>query len=174
MKHIESTFKKFNNYPEDITNQLNHEVKLKRTKNMNIERSTITQTALNDQQKRHLLVLLYAGNNGETILKSINKFSSRVLPCNVKTYVIYSRIKLGSRFQIKDHTKKDHQHDVVYYVQCPEKQCTEDYTGGTGRSLIERVKGHSGKDLKSQLFKHSMETRHKMVTLHDFKIIGKG
>ena len=114
MKYIESTFKRFNNYPENITNQPNREVKLKHTENMNIERSTITQTALNDQEKHHLLVLPYAGNKGETILKSINKFSSRVLPCNVKTCIIYSRTKLSSRFQLKDQTKKDHWHDVVY------------------------------------------------------------
>ena len=28
--------------------------------------------------------------------------------------------------------------------------------------------------MKSHLFKHSVETKHKMVTLHDFKIIRKG
>ena len=36
------------------------------------------------------------------------------------------------------------------------------------------MKDHRGKDLKSHLFKHSVETNHKMVTLDDFKIIGKG
>ena len=55
---------------------------------------------------------------------------------------------VSSRFQLKDQTKKDHQHNVVYYVKCPNEQCTEDYTGETGRRLIEHVKDHSGKDLK--------------------------
>ena len=54
---------------------------------------------------------------------------------------------VSSRFQLKDQTKKD-QHNVVYYVKCPNEQCTEDYTGETGRRLIEHVKDHSGKDLK--------------------------
>ena len=36
------------------------------------------------------------------------------------------------------------------------------------------MKDHSGKDSKSNLFKHAMETNHKTVTLDDFKIIGKG
>ena len=36
------------------------------------------------------------------------------------------------------------------------------------------MKDHSGKDSKSHLFKHAMETNHKMVTLDGFKIIGKG
>ena len=39
---------------------------------------------------------------------------------------------------------------------------------------MERGKGHSGKDLKSHLIKHSVETIHKMFTLDDFKIVGKG
>ena len=102
------------------------------------------------------------------------QFSKRVLPCNPKTYAAYSGTKLSSKFQLRDQTKKDHQHDVVYYETCPEEQCTEDYTGEAGRRLIERVKDHSGKDSKSHLFKHSMETIHKTLTLDDFKIKGKG
>ena len=39
---------------------------------------------------------------------------------------------------------------------------------------MERGKGHSGKDLKSHSIKHSVETIHKMFTLDDFKIVGKG
>ena len=56
----------------------------------------------------------------------------------------------------------------------PEEQCREDYTGEKGRHLIERVKDRSGKDARSHLFKHSVETKYKMVRLDDFKIIGKG
>ena len=103
-----------------------------------------------------------------------NKFKSRVLSRSIKTCISYSGTKLSSRFQLKDHTKKDHQHDVVYYVKRPEEQYTEDYTGESGRRLMERGKGHSGKDLKSHLIKHSVETTHKMFTLDDFKIVGKG
>ena len=33
---------------------------------------------------------------------------------------------------------------------------------------------HSGKELQSHLFKHSVEINHKTVTLDDFKIIAKG
>ena len=174
IKSIESTFEKVNNYPKYVITQLKHEVKLKHTQNMNIRRATINETTNNEQYKLHLLVLPYAGNKGEKILKSMNKFSTRVLPCNVKTCTVYSGTKLSSKFQLKYQTKKDHKHDVVYYLKRPEEQCTEDYTGGTGRRLIERVKDHSGKDSKSHLFKHAMETNHRTVTLHDCNIIGKG
>ena len=35
------------------------------------------------------------------------------------------------------------------------------------------MKDHSGKELESHLFKHLVKTDPKMVTLDDFKIIGK-
>ena len=169
IEYKESTFEKANNYPNYVISQLKREVKLKHTQNMHIERSTINQTAQNEQDKRHLLVLPYVGNKGEKILKSMNKFSTRVLLCNIEKCIAYSGTKLSSKFQLKDQTKKVHQHDEVYYAKCPEEQCTEDYTGEIGRRLIEHVKEHNGKDLKSHLFKHSMETNHKTVTLDDFK-----
>ena len=120
-----------------------------------------------------MLVLPNAGNKGEKILKWMNKFSSQLLPCNIKTCIAYFATKLSSRFQLKDQTKQDLQHNVVYYVKCPHEQCTEDYTRETRRCLIEHVKDHSGKDLMSHLLTYSVETKHKMVTLHDFKFIGK-
>ena len=140
MKCIESTFEKVNNHPKYVINQLNRKVKLKHKENMNIEQSTINQTALSEQDKCHFLALLYAYNKGEKILKSMNKFSSRVLPCIVKISIAYPGTKLSSRFQLKDQMKKDHQHDVVYYAKCPKEQCTEDYMGELRRHLIKQVK----------------------------------
>ena len=46
IKYIELTFEKVNNYPKHVINQLNREVKLKHTQNMNIERSTINQNTI--------------------------------------------------------------------------------------------------------------------------------
>ena len=131
--HAPTTWKRetlrtvLNIYPKYVITQLKHEVKLKHTQNMNIRRATINETTNNEQYKLHLLVLPYAGNKGEKILKSMNKFSTRVLPCNVKTCTAYSGTKLSSKFQLEDQTKKEHQHDAIYYAKCPEEQCTEDY-----------------------------------------------
>ena len=157
MKYIESTFKKVNSYPKYVITQLKREVKLKHTQNMNIERSTINQTTQNEHDKHRLLALPYVGNKGEKILKSMNKSSTQVLSCNVKTCTAYPGTKLSSKFQLKDQTKKDHQHDVVCYAQSLKEQCTEGYTGETGRRRMECVKDHSGKDSKSHLFKHAMK-----------------
>ena len=90
IKYIEPSFEKVNNYPKYVINQLNREVQPKHTGNMNIERLTKNQTALIEQEKRHLLDLPYADNKEEKILKSMNKFSSQVLLCNVNKCIAYS------------------------------------------------------------------------------------
>ena len=61
---------------------------------------------------------------------------------------------------------------MVYYAACPKPGCVEDYTGGTDRSLNERVIDHNGREKKSHLYKHSQESNHPGVALSDFKIIG--
>ena len=111
---------------------------------------------------------------GKKTLKSMNKSSSRVLPCNYEAYIAYSWNKFSNRFQLKDQTKTDNLRDVFYYAKCPKEQCTKDCTGETGMRLIVRVKEHSDKDSKSHLFNHSVKRNHKTVALDDFKIILKG
>ena len=98
-----------------------------------------------------------------------------VLPKNVITRVTYSGTKLSSKFtKIKDKTVKENQHDIVYYVRCPESQCPEDYTGETARRLSERVLDHNGRDAKSHLLKHAIEKYGKYPKIEDFNVIGKG
>ena len=94
----------------------------------------------------------------------MNKLSTGVLLCNVETSIAYSGTKLSSKFKLKDLNKKDHQHDGVYYAKCLEEQCTEDYTGNR-KASYRTCESHSGKDLKSYLFKYTMETNHETVTL---------
>ena len=58
-----------------------------------------------------------------------------------------------------------HQHDIVYYVKCPESQCSEDYTGETARGLSGRVLDHNGRN--------AIEKCHKYSKIEDFNVIGK-
>ena len=74
---------------------------------------------------------------GEKVLKSFRKTLHRSLPNNIETKVVYTGTKLSSNFQIKDKTKFNQKHDLVYYVKCPE--CQEDYIGEIGRRLHERI-----------------------------------
>ena len=52
------------------------------------------------------------------------------------------------------------------------ENCLDDYTGGSARHIIERVKGDGGRDTKSHVLKHSSEKEPVNDTQEDFKIIG--
>ena len=45
----------------------------------------------------------------------------------------------GTKFQIKDLTKNQHEHGLMYYRKCPESYYNEDYLGAIGRIIIERT-----------------------------------
>ena len=73
--------------------------------------------------------------------------------------------------QIKDKTKDQHKHDLIYYSKCPEPTCNEDYLSETGRRNIKRSADYCGKDKQSHLLRHALNSNHKTVDLKDFKII---
>ena len=54
------------------------------------------------------------------------------------------------------------------------KNCLESYNDETRRRLVERVNKHSGKDINSHMFKHSMAANHPTVTLDDFTVLRSG
>ena len=85
----------------------------------------------------------------------------------------YTGNKLSTCFYVKDQSKFDHQHDVVYYADCPNETCRENYIGESGRRVSERIKDHNGRDLKSYILRHSVESGHVNVSCEDFKIIAK-
>ena len=101
----------------------------------------------------------------------MNNSIKRILPDNVKTRVTYTGQKLSTKLQIKNKTKDQHKHDLVYYSKYPEPTCHEDYLGETGRRIIERSADHCGKDKQSHLLRHALNNNHKTVDLKDFKII---
>ena len=77
--------------------------------------------------------------------------------------------RLNSRFQIKDNSKKEHEHNIVYHVNCCQESYENNGIGGSGRRLVERVKDHNGRDNKSHVLKHSIEKRHAEVELSKVK-----
>ena len=64
----------------------------------------------------------------------------KLLPETVNTQIIYTRRKLSTCFQIKDKSKFDQQHDLVYNAKCPSELCDENYVSQSGRRITERVK----------------------------------
>ena len=99
---------------------------------------------------------------------------SNVLPDRHATKIMYTRKKLGFFFSIKDETKKQHQHDHIYYTECPESTCSENYIGGVARRLQERVDEHAGKDSKSHMLQHTHQSGHVAVSIDNFKIVKRG
>ena len=99
----------------------------------------------------------------------------RVLPVNIQTCIIYTGTKLSSDLRnIKDPTPFEEQHDIVYHSFCSPENCEENYIRKRAWPLDEIMKDHNGRDHNSQLFKHSVESRHDPVLKNDFRIIGKG
>ena len=83
-----------------------------------------------------------------------------MVPDKQKPMLVYSSTKDGFKFNIKDITKKEHKHDLVYSVKCPEETRNETYNGETGRRLVEQIDEHRGKNKNSHLYQHSMNSNH--------------
>ena len=106
-------------------------------------------------------------------MKSMKRRISKLLLPEIKTQVAYTGKKLSTCFNVKDQSKFDHQHDVVYYADCPNKTCRENYIGESGRRFSERMKDHHSRDLKSHILRHSVESGHANIGYEDFKIIAE-
>ena len=170
LKHLKSTFHKKNRYPLWMINQVMETVK----ETINTETISTNQlgTLEANNDKLPSLILPYAGPKGKNI-KSMNNNIQRILPDIVKTRITYTGRKLGTKFQIKDLTKNQHEHHLIYYSKCLEPNCDKDYLGETGRRRIERAADQYGKDKQSHLLKHALISNHTVADLKDFKIINK-
>ena len=125
---MEYVFEKYNNFPKWVIDQLLSEVQSEDAK----IRSSIQYNKNDVNKTAHLFVSRYAGSKGEKLRNSMKNSLKFVLPENVTTRITYSGTRLSSKCtKRKDKTVKEHQHDIVYYLECQESQCSEDYTGET-------------------------------------------
>ena len=81
--------------------------------------------------------------------------------------------KLSTCLRIKDKSKFDHKHDLVYHAKYPNELCDENYIGESGRRINERVNDHNGKDNKLHISERSLQTGDEHLTSSDFSIISK-
>ena len=121
--------------------------------------------------KQHKIILPFKGKKGEHTLRNVKRHITNLLPEQEEVALVFTGTKLGTKFNIKDKTSKEHQHDLTYSVVCPDRNCNEGYNGETGRRLIERVHEHSGNEVNSHVFKHSLEANHPAVTIDDFRVL---
>lgn len=120
-----------------------------------------------------MLILPYKKEQGERALRNINRNVNRHLPEVKKAQVIQAVTKLGSKFNIKDVTKKEHQHGSIYSVKFPLETCEECLIGEIGRKIAERVSEHSGRYKSFDRYKSSIEKDHPAVKILDFEIFSK-
>ena len=77
-------------------------------------------------KKETILIVPYQGRIGERLMKALKLYIDK-LEENRVTNVIYTGAKLGSNFNIKDPTAKEHEYNLVYQVTCPEATCSAIY-----------------------------------------------
>ena len=58
-------------------------------------------------------------------------------------------------------------------MKCPEKTFSENYLGETARKINERVLKNAGKDKKSHMLRHTLQSGQPWVSLNEFEILGK-
>ena len=168
LKHLKTTFHKKNGYPPWMINQVMETVKETINTETILTNQLGTLEANNDIL--HSLILPYAGPKGKNI-KSMNSNIQRILPSIVKTRITYTGTKLGTKFQINDLTKNQHEHDLIYYSKCPEQNCDKDYLGETGGRRIEGAADHCEKDKQSHLLKHALISKHPVVDLNNLRLL---
>ena len=167
-------FVEYNQYPQKLVENVINQVY-----NSSVE-TTSDRNNLNNKNDFVTLALPYRGMKGEQILSKMKKQIAKLLSKyqnvnnNVKVRTLFKTKKLSSKFQVKDKTKPEHTHNIVYTAKCPNKECTAEYGGQTKCRLLKRVIQHNRTDKNSHLLKHARETGHHRVWLDDFKIVGQG
>ena len=89
----------------------------------------------------------------------------------MKTCITYEGTKLSTQFPVKDRTKFEHRHNIVYFSHCPNVTCNETYVGETERRIKEHIMDHNKRDKSLHLLKHTHENQHTHVWKDDFKIL---
>ena len=164
LKYLQKVFKKYKNYTHWFITQAFNDVN--KIFNQQQEVTVTNETTITEESnyKKQIMKLLYAGEKGCSIIKSLKKHLKKTLPANLEADIIYTGTKLSSQLKnIKDPTPFEEQHDLIYHSVCNNDNFNDDYIGEIARHLKERVKDHKGRDKSSHLVKHSIESRHNPV-----------
>jgi len=170
LMHIKYAFIKKNNYPPQLVQKMIHQgIEKLRSNNNLVEKE-------GDKEKFVGLTLNipYGGIIGENLIKKMKESIMKKLGSNIKIRILYKAVKLGSKFQMKDKTKKEHMHNIIYKINCPDSQCQAAYVGQTKSRCQKRLLEHNGRDKSSHVWKHSMNEKHQRVWMNDVKVLGKG
>ena len=176
LEHLKKVFCTINDYPEALVEEIiiNEQDRQRQLETKSVDEQ---KTEKDQEEVQLMLSLPYAGKVGEQIVDKIQKYVKKAASNEkrkVKVSSIFKSKKLSSRFSLKDPTKPEHLHNVVYYVKCPNKKCNCAYCGETKRRMEKRTNEHRSTDPKSHVLKHSQKTKHKRVKGEDFMILRSG
>ena len=141
LSHIKKDFHEQNKYPFWAINKVF--CKIKRSNHQQLHEQHQHQLPTNSSHEevpnseKHFLLLPYKGKRADNIIKSMNKTVHKLLPETVNTQITYTGRKLSTCLQIKDKSKFDHQHYLVYHAKCPSELCNENIIGESGRRITE-------------------------------------
>ncbi len=93
----------------------------------------------------------YAGEKGETLVKSLVSKLRRYLKKNTRVTVRYKSKKLGFLCSTKDKIPLEQRANVIYEIQCP--GCGEKYVGKTDRCISIRMNEH-GSRIDQPMYRH--------------------
>ena len=155
-----------NNYPSKrVENTIQNELE---KGNINITNKSQTNTTDNRDTKLQKF-LPFSGKEGIQLLFKMKKQLNESTLWNLKTCITYRGTELWTQFPVKDRTKFEHRHKIVYFSCCPNVNCNETYEGETDRGIKEHIMDHNKEDKNSHLLKHARESQHTHVWRDDFK-----
>lgn len=123
-----------------------------------------------DNRKHIILQLPYKGLTGEKLIRSLNKLITDSFPNELNARILFKGTPLSSHFNLKDKTNKDHIHNLVYKITCPEATCQQTYVGETGRRLSHRIHEHCH-DINSKIYQHISTTNHGNISIDNATIL---
>ena len=132
----------WNGFPKYITKSLLSRLS-NRTPRVNVTDNTDTPTVW--------LTLPYAGEKGETLVRSCFRKIRKYLKSNVKIIIRYNSKKLSFLCSTKDKIPVEQRSDVIYQITCP--GCGGKYIGKTNRCLIIRM-NEQGSKFDQPMYKH--------------------
>ena len=166
-----------NNYPNWVIREIFIQVKINNDSNsspLSIETVEVPTNENETVTKNHMLLLPYQGDKGISFTKLLKRNLDKHLSNNVKMQITFTGQKLSTQFHVKERTKFEHKHDVIYFGKFPEKNCTDSYVRESATRISEQIIDHGGGDKKSHLFRYAVVNEHRNASYDDFKIIGSG
>ena len=168
LDNLRKVFVQINDYPSKIVksiikNELEKE-------NADITNEPQTNTTDNSETKLQLF-LPFSGKQGTQLLSKMKRRLKKSIPSNVKTCITCEGTKFLTQFPVKDRTKFEHRHNIVYFSRRPNVTCNETYVAETDRRIRERIIDHNEGDKSSHLLKHARKSQQTHVWKDNFKIL---